>query len=112
MKTYYITSERIREHHSHTMYKGQSELIKFDYSEYAEVNGAITTVTWSVEYGDAALSGKSLASNVAQAQCTTANPGKSLIKVTATDGTDIDIQWLEVYVKDLTVNYTDDYGLM
>lgn len=96
MKTFYITNRNLREVKQHKQKKGQSELIRFDWSAWAEDNGTLTTATWVLESGSASIAGESLTSNVGQAQITTAETGTSLIKVTATDGTDIDVQYLEV----------------
>lgn len=100
MITYYITQRRVREIHHAEMWKGGSELVKFDYKAWAEDNGDVTAVTWSLEAGQAAIASESLTSNVAQAQITTANEGWALIKILATSGSDLNVQWLEIKVKD------------
>ena len=102
----------MRQQNKRLEFKGGSELIKFSYAQYAEENGDITTATWSVEYGDATIASESLNSNVAQAQVTATNAGNSLIKLTVSDGTNINVQWLNIHVKDITSSFVDDYGLL
>lgn len=111
MKTYYVTNERTAQRLQRLAYKGGAEQIRMDYSSWAEDNGAVTGVTITVEYGDAAVSSESLAANIKSFYVTTNNPGKSLLKMVATDGTDKDVQWLEIWVKDLTSQSVNDYGL-
>ena len=111
-KTYNITNRRMRQQNNRLAFKGGAELVKFDFSQYAEENGALTTATWSVEYGDAIIASESLTSNVAQAQVTATNAGNSLIKLVVSDGTNINVQWLNIHVKDITSSFVDDYGLL
>lgn len=111
MKTFYITARRARRKHERLELKGNAETIRFDWSSWAEDNGVtLTGVTWSVESGNAAVSSTSLASNVATGTITVSETGRSLIKLTATDGTLIDVQYLEI--KGWEPNrYVDDYGM-
>ncbi len=90
---------------------GGAEQIQVDYSAWAEVNGTVTGVTVSTEYGDAAVSAESLTANVKSFLVTTTNSGKTLLKLVATDGTDIDVTWLEIVAKDPALAFSDDYGM-
>lgn len=110
MKTFTVTPVRVRRLHNRVMYKGGAETIKFDYSPWAEDNSDVTGVTVTVEAGDAAVSGESLASNVNSMLVTTDNEGWSLLKLVATDGTNKDVQYLEIVSKD-PERQISDYGL-
>tara|TARA_R110000823_G_scaffold120005_1_gene244690 strand:- start:147 stop:494 length:348 start_codon:yes stop_codon:yes gene_type:complete len=110
-KTYYVTPTRARERNRRLAFEGGAETVTFDYTSWAEDNGTVTGVTVTVETGNAAISGEALASNVKTMVITTTNSGRSLIKLAATDGTNTDIQWLEVYAKDINIAYDTDYGM-
>lgn len=110
MKTFTVTPVRVRRLHNRVMYKGGAETIKFDYSPWAEDNSDVTGVTVTVEAGDAAVSSESLASNVNSMLVTTDNEGWSLLKLVATDGTNKDVQYLEIVSKD-PERQISDYGL-
>ena len=111
MKKYYVTNARRNAMPSRLAYAGGAEQVQVDYSAWAEVNGTVTGVTITVEYGEAAISAESLTSNVKSFLVTTANSGKSLLKLVATDGTDKDVMWLYVWAKDPTLAFSDDYGM-
>lgn len=112
MKKYYVTNTRTTQRNKRVMFEGGAENIQYDYTSWAEDNGDTTSVTVTVEYGDAAISGESLTSNVKSMLVTTSNTGKSLIKLVATDGTDKDVQWLEIYAKPMNVTINEDYGVV
>lgn len=109
MITYTITPTRTRRLHSRVMFKGGAETVKFDYSPWAEDNGTVTGVTVTVEAGDASITNETLASDVKSMLVTTSNEGWSLIKLVATDGTNKDVQYLEVVSKD-PERQVSDYG--
>lgn len=110
MKTYYVPAQRVTRMQQRVFFEGGAETIRFDYSGWADDNGTVTSVTWTLDSGDAAISSESLSSNVASALITTSSEGRSLIKIAATDGTNIDIQWLDISSKDMMLQ-SDDYGL-
>lgn len=110
MKSYYVTNTRTTQRNGRLAFKGGAEQVSFDYNGWAEDNGTVTSVTITVEYGDAAVSSESLTSNVKSFLVTTNTARKSLLKLVATDGTDKDVQWLEIWAKDTTQEYVDDYG--
>lgn len=83
----------------------------FDFSAWADDNATITSVTWTVKSGAAAVSSESLTSNVATALVTFGNQGGNLIQikaVTASNGTYV--AYLDVLSKNPTMG-TNDYGL-
>jgi len=109
LKTYYITPERVRRLHRRVMFRGGAETIKFDYSAWAEDSATITSVIVTVEVGDAGISGETLTSDVKSMLVTTDNAGWSMIKLVATDGTNKNVQFLEVVSKD-PERVVSDYG--
>lgn len=109
MITYTITPTRVRRIHRRVMYKGGAETVDFDYSPWVEDNGTVTGVTVTVEAGDASVTGESLTSNVKTMLVTTSNEGWSLLKLVATDGTNKDVQYLEIVSKD-PERQVSDYG--
>lgn len=111
MKYYFVTNLRRAQKSLRLAFVGGAEQVQVDYTGFAETNGTVTAVTVSVEYGDAAISAESLTSNVKSFLVTTANAGKSLLKLTATSGTDLDVRWIEVWAKDPALAFTDDYGM-
>lgn len=65
--------------------EGEVEIIKFDWNNRVGEDGtSVSSVAWSIETGDAAISGTSLTSNVATGTLTTAQTGTSVVKVIAT----------------------------
>jgi hypothetical protein len=111
LKTYYITPTRTRRANHRLAFKGGAETINFDYTAWAEDNGTVTGVTVTVESGQAAISGEALTSNVKTFVVTTAQTGKTLLKLAATDGTNTDVKYLEIASKDYQLPSTD-YGLV
>lgn len=91
-------------------FKPGAETVKFDFSPWAEDNGSVSAVTWTVKSGQAAIANKTLASNVAQAVITTSESGGSLIQIKATAGNNVYITHLDILAKD-PYRITDDYGL-
>ena len=105
-----ITAENNRKIFRDTAFKGEAKTYSFNLSPWAEENSTVTTATWSIETGNASVSGQALTSNVASALVTFGEEGGNLIKVTADSGTEIYIIYLDVLVKD-PKRQTDDYGL-
>jgi len=109
MTTFYITSQKNPEMlYDYGFLDGVTEY-RFDFSQWAAVNGAITSVTWTVKSGNATISSEALSSNVASALITMPQAGNNLIQVKATTGTDSVIAYLELTVKDPQAG-TDAYG--
>jgi len=91
-------------------FKDGVETVQFDFSPWAEDNGTVSSVTWTVESGSAGISGQALASNVASAQITTSDTGGSMVKLKATGMNDTKCIYLRVYAKD-PMQHSNDYGL-
>lgn len=90
-------------------FKGQTETFTIDYSPWSD-NGTVTTVTVSLESGQASVGNESLTSNVKSLTITTAETGSSMIKLTATAGNNIDVSYLYIFSKD-PIAFTEDYGI-
>lgn len=99
MKTFYITPVRQRERQHRVAFESGVETIKYDYSAWAEDNGTVTDVTISTEFGQASVGNESLASNVKTFTVTTAETGRTVLKLVATAGNNKDVQYLEVRSK-------------
>lgn len=89
---------------------GDAVTYEIDCRPWQGDNSTITSVTWTVEAGNAAISGQSLTSGVATALVTFTDSGKSLISILITTATQKKKVWLEVLAKNMQV-YMDDYGL-
>lgn len=91
--------------------KGDAVTYQFDFTPWQEDNSNITSVTWTVESGQAAVSGQALASGVASALLTFSEAGRNIISVLATTATQKKKVWLDVISRDqdLIVN---DYGVL
>ena len=83
--------------------------MRLDYTAWAEDNGAPSTVTVSVESGGATVANETLSSSIKTFVITTADTGRSMLKITATAGNNIDVQFLEVMALDAD-KLVDDYG--
>ena len=107
-----ITSENNPETFNNTMSKGDAVTYSFDFTPWEEDNSTITSATWTVEAGQAAITGKTLTSGVITGLITTAESGGSLIKLIATTATEIKVIWLDLMAKDLKVLQAgNDYQL-
>lgn len=84
---------------------------EIDFSPWQEDNSDITSVTWTVEYGEAAISGQTEMSGLASALLTFAQRGRNLISIKAASASEVKQVWLEVYAKELQLPQ-DDYGLL
>lgn len=93
--------------------KGGVQTVRVDYSPWAADNGSVSSVIASVEHGNAAIGGESLAANIKTMTITTAESGASLIKLVAYDGSaDKDVRWIEVIARDPATEGVEDYGMM
>lgn len=79
-----------------------------DFSPWSEKYGTVTSVTWTVESGQAAVSGETLSSNVATANVSTSKEGKSLVRIKATTGTLTKSFYLSILAYDPDEEF-DDY---
>lgn len=111
MTTFYITSENNPQVLQDIGFVGQVIQYNFDFSQWAEVNDDVTTVTWTVESGQAAVSGTSVTSNVATGLVTLSEAGANMLKIVASTAAGMkQVVKLDLLVKDPMVG-TDDYEL-
>lgn len=98
MPDFFITANNsLTTPNTHRAFKGEIVPFSFDFSAWADDNAALTSATWTVESGDATVSGTALNSNVATGNVTVSNEGKSLIKVSGTTGTLTKVVYLSIY---------------
>ena len=100
MPKYYVRDNDQQEARRYRAVKGEANTASFDFSPWTDDNGAITSATWTVRSGNAAVSGEALASNLATAVITTASSGMSLIEIKGAGATNSKIAVLEVYAVD------------
>jgi hypothetical protein len=109
-RTFYITSQSRQDVIDIPAMVGDDQQISVDFRAWAEDNAALTTATWAVSAGDAAIDGTSLSGSVATARITTTNSGTSLISVSVTDGTRTKKQFFRIAAKDPSISInTPDY---
>lgn len=90
--------------------KGDTKTYSFDYSAWAADNNDISSMTWTIKAGQATISDETLTSNVAQANISFPEEGRSLIQVTADTGTQVYVSYIDIASKDPEI-LTDDYGV-
>ena len=110
MQSYVVTANRNRQVERMLAFKGGAEPVSVDFSPWEDDNGTVTAVDWSVESGQADVSGEALTASVATAVVTTSESGVSLIKLTATAGSNIGVFLIEVRAKDPQIQSVD-YGM-
>jgi len=110
MKKYVVTSNRKIEIRGLLGFKGESQTVEYDFTPWETDNGSVSSVEWIVESGQASISGESLSSGLASAVISTSESGSSLIKVTATAGSNVFVTHIRVVSKEPFV-YDEDYGL-
>ena len=111
MPEYVITAENENKVFRDQTFKDEALTYSFDFSPWAEDNGTVTTVTWTVKSGSATVSGTALASNVATGVVTFGGTGSNLIQIKATNGTETKIVYLDALAKD-PQSGTIDYGMV
>ena len=108
-KEIFITARKdVTEPYKDRIYKGDVKTYRFDFRAWAEDNNNLTGVDWVVESGQASVSSEAHSSNVATANITATESGRSLIKVQATDGTLVKTAYLDLKIFDPEV-FIDDY---
>lgn len=100
-RDYFITARNNPDVFRDVQKKGGVETYTFDASAWAEDNNTITTATWSVEKGNATISGQALASNVASAQVSFPEAGGSLIKLLLDTGTELFVVHVDVIARNI-----------
>lgn len=93
--------------------KGDIKTQKVDFQLWnAQAGSDVTTVTPSVEQGNASIGAASLSGGVWSAPITFSQPGYSMIKLLATNGTDTEAVYIEYLATEpRTVEANTDYGL-
>lgn len=112
MSDYYIGAGRTQRLTPRLTMKGDIQTLTVDFSVWAADNSAVTTVTWTTESGQAAISSASVTSSVATATLTTSQSGTSMLKAVATNGTQSIAVYLKVVTKDPQTYDVSDYGLI
>jgi hypothetical protein len=84
---------------------------EIDCSPWEDDNSTITSATWTVESGQASISGQSVTDGVVSANVTFSQSGKTLISVLLVTAVQKKKFWIQVLSKDLQQGTTDDYGL-
>lgn len=100
MYTFTVNNNRNRDIERVLAFEGQAQVVQFNLAPWEDVNGTVTAATWTVVSGSVGVSGESLSGSVASALITTSSSGKSLVKVSLTSGTDIELVYLEIAAKD------------
>ena len=107
-----ITSENNPQVFRDTRSKGEAVTYSFDFTPWVEDNAALSTVTWTVEAGQATISGDQFPSNIVSALVSFPESGGSLIKIVADTTSQIYVVWLDILAKDLKVLQAgNDYHL-
>lgn len=110
MKSYVVKSNRNQQVRSLLAFKGESQVVKYDFLPWEEDNGSVTSVDWAVKSGSAGITNEALSSSVASALITTSDAGSSLITITATSGSNVLVTTLRVVSKDPEYRI-NDYGI-
>lgn len=110
-KDFVITAEHNPEVFRTVEMKDGADTYSLDFAPWAEDNNTVTGATWTVEAGQASISGEALASNVASALISFPQEGRSLIKIDAETGTESYVVFIRVMAKDPKTQH-DDYGLI
>ena len=112
MTTFYVGNDTRFQVRDILHFKGDIKEHKVDYSLWVDDNATVTGVTWTVEEGQATISGEALASNVSTITLTTSEMGSSMIKAVCTDGTHSEAIYIQVVAKDPKPfgMPIDDYG--
>lgn len=108
---YYIRANDRLQMRAMKAVKGQTQPVVVDFSAIADDIGALTGATWTVQSGNATISGESLTSNVASANITTADAGDSMIEVKGTNATYAEPIRIRVLAKDPHSVMAWDYGV-
>lgn len=104
-----ITAEKNPEILHDAVNEGSAVEYSFDFTPWAQDNSDVSAVTWTVDSGQATVSGAALANGIATALVTFAQSGGSLIKVKATgSGGEIIVANLNVLARD-PVGCSEDY---
>lgn len=100
MTKFYIMAETRIQVRKILHFKGDIKKHTFDFSSWVDDNGTVTSVTWTVESGQVSITSEALASNVNTLVLTTTEPGTSMLKGIATDGTHSETVYVRIKIKD------------
>ena len=113
MTTFYVTEKNRQQPRQLTQFRGDVKAHSIDFSPWAEDNGTVTAVTWTVESGEGSIGGEALSSNVASIRLTTSEAGMSMIKASATEGTHTEVVYIKIRCRDPhALSAVPDYGLL
>ena len=88
--------------------KGDVVAYRFDFTPWQDDNDTITSVTWTLESGQASISGETLISGVADALVSFPQQGRSVISVLATTATAAKKVFISIEARDEALEYTED----
>lgn len=106
-KSFTVTANNNVEQYNAVQFEGGADTYSFDLTPWQEDNNTVTGVTWTLDSGQAAISGEDLTSGIASALITTAKDGTSVIKVTVATSTETKVLWLYVRAKTHRIPFTD-----
>lgn len=113
MTKFFVMNETRQQLRRILHFKGDIKTHTVDFSSWSDDNSDVTTVTWTVERGQASITTESLANNVSTIVVSTTESGYSMLKAVATDGTVSEAVYIELRAKDpQTILSIDDYGLV
>lgn len=107
MKKYTVRANRNIQERRMLAFEGESQEVQYDFTPWEEDNGLVSSVVWSVEKGQVSIGSEDLTSSIAGAVISTPDSGESLIKITATAGSNIFVTHLRVMCKDPTGHFVD-----
>lgn len=88
--------------------KGDTIKYQFDFTPWQDDNDTITSVTWTLESGQATISNQVLTAGVATALVAFSQDGRSVISVTATTQTTVKKTYLCIRSRDEAFDFTED----
>jgi len=88
-----------------------AKTFSFNVSPWQENNNTVTSVTWTLKSGQAAITGAALAANVASALLTFGEAGRSKVQVKFTTTVETFVIYLDILVKDPNAGIVEDYGI-
>ena len=92
-------------------FKGDIKKHTVDFNMWADDNANVTSVTWTVESGQASIISESLSSNVSTIVVSSTEADRSMLKAVATDGTHSEAVYIRLRAKDPQEIFRDDFGL-
>ena len=111
MKKYAVPQNRKLQQRGLLAFKNEAQKVQFDFAPWETENGTITSVTWTVETGQATVTSESLASSKASAIISTPEYGRSSITIKATSDTGlVMVTTLNVTAKDMASCGYNDYS--